>query len=261
MADYLGQGYDEEPSKLQKIMKTISDRMMRAAAGGGNRNAAMMLPEYQQMQEREMGLKEDQLGLQREGLEMKKQLMTQEPRQQIDKTSSDIRKELQPYRRTMVEVDAAYRKVKNSANNPSAAGDLSLIFNYMKMLDPGSVVREGEFANAQNSTGVPDRIRNMYNRVLSGERMNPTMRQDFIGQANKVYDAQYQSFDNLRKGYEDLANRKGVNLKDIFMYNKIEQPQENGTNGMANAIPSNKPKTVIQNGYTYTFNEATGQYE
>jgi len=34
----------------------------------------------------------------------------------------------------------------------------------MKILDPGSVVREGEFATAQNSAGIPERIRAKYNR-------------------------------------------------------------------------------------------------
>jgi len=39
------------------------------------------------------------------------------------------------------------------------------------MLDPGSVVRESEFATAQNAAGVPDQVRNMYNKVLSGTRL------------------------------------------------------------------------------------------
>ena len=57
----------------------------------------------------------------------------------------------------------------------------------MKMLDPGSVVREGEFANAQNSAGVPDRIRSRYNNVLSGERLAENTRQDFIQTAQGLY--------------------------------------------------------------------------
>lgn len=81
----------------------------------------------------------------------------------------------------------AYQNVQAAARTPSAAGDLSLIFAYMKMLDPGSVVREQEFANAQNAAGVPDQIRNLYNRILSGERLNETQRADFTGQAQNLY--------------------------------------------------------------------------
>ena len=56
---------------------------------------------------------------------------------------------------------------------------ISLIFGFMKMLDPGSVVREGEFATAQNAASIPDRIRNAYNRALEGTRLNPQQREMF----------------------------------------------------------------------------------
>jgi hypothetical protein len=36
----------------------------------------------------------------------------------------------------------------------------------MKMLDPTSVVREGEFATAQNAASIPIKIVNMYNKAL-----------------------------------------------------------------------------------------------
>ena len=50
----------------------------------------------------------------------------------------------------------------------------------MKMLDPTSVVREGEFATAQNATGVPERIRNSFNKAMSGERLGQKQRTKFI---------------------------------------------------------------------------------
>ena len=49
-----------------------------------------------------------------------------------------------------------YSKIRTAQKADTAAGDLSLIFGYMKMLDPGSVVREGEFATAQNAGGISD---------------------------------------------------------------------------------------------------------
>ena len=38
---------------------------------------------------------------------------------------------------------------------PDAAGDMALIFSYMKMLDPNSTVREGEYATAQDAGSIP----------------------------------------------------------------------------------------------------------
>jgi hypothetical protein len=93
----------------------------------------------------------------------------------------------QPFKETR---DAFKRLV---ASEPSAQGDLSLIFGYMRMLDPGSVVRETEFATAENAAGVPDVIRNMFNRVQTGERLNPEQREAFIGQAGNLYQQTFAS--------------------------------------------------------------------
>jgi len=67
----------------------------------------------------------------------------------------------------------------------------------MKILDPASVVRETEFANAQNAAGVPDQIRNMYNRALRGERLGEAQRDDFVNSAKKLVVSQKAQLDNL----------------------------------------------------------------
>ena len=51
----------------------------------------------------------------------------------------------------------AFNRVVTSAEDPSAAGDLALIFNFMKTLDPGSVVRESEFSTAAQAGSFLDR--------------------------------------------------------------------------------------------------------
>lgn len=100
-------------------------------------------------------------------------------------------------------VQAAYAKV-NSVDS-TAAGDLSLIFNYMKMLDPGSVVREGEFANAQNAGSVPQRIFAQYNRVLEGTRLTDTQRLDFKKQSENIYNSSKDIFDNVVEEFKQDA--------------------------------------------------------
>jgi hypothetical protein len=60
-----------------------------------------------------------------------------------------------PQTKTTQDVATAASKVaKVATGKPSAAGDLSLMFSYMKMLDPGSVVRETEQALATNAAGA-----------------------------------------------------------------------------------------------------------
>lgn len=114
-----------------------------------------------------------------------------------------------------LEVTQAYNRIQSSVEDPSAAGDLALIFNYMKMLDPGSTVREGEFANAENSAGIPERVRGQYNKVISGKRLSDSQRNDFTSRAEKLYGAAQDSQAPIEKRYTDLAKRYKLNPDNI----------------------------------------------
>lgn len=137
------------------------------------------------------------------------------------RSEAGLRKEYTNVVKDYDEIARAYRKVEEAGRNPSAAGDLSLIFGYMKLLDPGSTVREGEFANAQNSAGVPDQVRNAYNRAMSGERLNPRQRQDFINQAGGVIRSQRQALKATQDRYRGIAQEYGIDpsrvIYDPFM--------------------------------------------
>jgi hypothetical protein len=105
-----------------------------------------------------------------------------------------------------------FAKIKSIMDTPTptAADDVSFIFAYMKLLDPTSVVREGEFATAQNATGVPDRIRNTYNKVMAGNRLNPTQRADFINASRRIYQGAKRVHDQVKTAYERKAEANKV---------------------------------------------------
>lgn len=131
---------------------------------------------------------------------------------------SGLRKEFggDPTVRDAGVVTASYRTIRQLANAPATgANDLGLIFSYMKMLDPGSTVREGEFANAENAQGIPDRIRSLYNRALNGERLAPETRQEFVASAEQIAQSRYQSFQPVHARYTDLATRGGYSPADV----------------------------------------------
>lgn len=116
-----------------------------------------------------------------------------------------------------VTIGNAFANVQAAASNPSAAGDLSLIFAYMKMLDPNSVVRETEFANAQNAAGVPDQVRNMWNRALTGERLNENQRADFVKQADNLYKNSQQRAASVGRTYRGLAEDYGMDPSRVVV--------------------------------------------
>ena len=130
-----------------------------------------------------------------------------------------LRKEYSDATKGYQEVKSAYGRVL--ASQETAAGDLALIFNYMKMLDPGSVVREGEFATAQNAAGVPDRIKNLYNNLNKGERLNPEQRKMFAKQAEGLFNQARSQEQTVRQGIDRIARGYGLNTENIF-YEAVE---------------------------------------
>lgn len=125
----------------------------------------------------------------------------------------------------------AYGKVNVSAKDPSAAGDMSLLFNYMKILDPNSVVRESEYATAQNAGSVPERVIGLYNRVLNGEKLSDNQRNDFIKTAQKLYETNISQHDRRISEYTRLSKSFGIDpstvIVDLDLANGSKQPTKN----------------------------------
>jgi len=93
----------------------------------------------------------------------------------------EFEKMTSPYR----EASSKYRTLLHSAKDESAAGDVALIFNFMKVLDPNSVVRESEFAVAQNTAALYKQVERLYNRWSKGDRLLPEQRAAFVRLATK----------------------------------------------------------------------------
>lgn len=92
----------------------------------------------------------------------------------------------------------------------TGAADLALVFSYMKMLDPGSVVRETEFANAQNSAGVPGYVRNVWNKLRNGQFLTNQQRQDFLRLATDINQDVERRFQDRRAVFVRQAIEAGV---------------------------------------------------
>lgn len=142
---------------------------------------------------------------------------------------TEVAKEANDYK-TVRDAAAALEGI---AKNPSAASDIALIFSYMKILDPNSVVRESEFATAQNATGVPDRVRNIYNRVLNGERLNPEQRTDFLKQARAISTKHFGQYQRRIDQYRGVAERTGVDWRNVILDQDLLSPRGQVATGNA----------------------------
>jgi hypothetical protein len=128
-----------------------------------------------------------------------------------------LRQEFINQSKDFVTIRDAHNRIKSSATDPSPAGDLAMIFNYMKMLDPNSVVRESEFATAASAGSYGERIKAAADKILSGERLSDAMRKDFASRATLLFDEQNKSHQKLRSEYDRLAKESGVEPSQVLI--------------------------------------------
>lgn len=134
-----------------------------------------------------------------------------------------LRKEFIGQSKDFVTIRDSYNRIKASVDKPSPAGDLALIFNYMKMLDPGSVVRESEFATAAASGSYGERIKAAVGKVMKGEKLSDAMRMDFVDRSNKLYKSQLDSHEKLKGEYDRISTGLGVEPSSVIIDYLTEQ--------------------------------------
>lgn len=130
---------------------------------------------------------------------------------------SDLRGQFNGQTKDFRDVRDSFNRVQASANNPSAAGDLALIYNYMKMLDPGSVVRESEFAIAAATGSYGERFKAAAAKVMNGQRLSDAERADFLDRAHQLYGQQEQTFNSLADQYRTLATRNELDPQNVVV--------------------------------------------
>jgi flagellar biosynthesis/type III secretory pathway chaperone len=118
----------------------------------------------------------------------------------------------------IVQADS-FAKIKTSAANPSPAGDLSLIFSFMRMLDPQSTVRDSEFQNAANAAPLLTKLGIDFNKISTvweGKTLTDNQRKDFLNKTLALYNQGKAGYDRLTNAYTDLAELYGVRPEAVI---------------------------------------------
>lgn len=74
--------------------------------------------------------------------------------------------------------------LKVGKTDPTGTSDIALLYQYNHLLDPTSVVREGEFATAQKSAGMSNEVYNLVQQVNSGKLLTPEQRKSILNVSN-----------------------------------------------------------------------------
>ena len=130
-----------------------------------------------------------------------------------------LRSEFDKQAKNFDEARLGFEKVQKAAmtETPTGATDLALIFGYMKVIDPTSVVREGEFATAEEAGGVSERLRNLYNKVRTGQRLTQEVRDQFVQAARTQFQPYMDMQRNIENRYTNLSTAYNLDPTKVVL--------------------------------------------
>jgi hypothetical protein len=155
------------------------------------------------------------------------------------KLSSAFKQE--PIYKDFSDMKSAYGQVVSSLAQGTPIGDVAGATKVMKLLDPGSVVRESELGIAMAAAGRMDLLQNYFNNLMTGQKLTPTQREDFQRLSNELYAAAGQAYNNKRAEYEQFGKTYGFKNLDTAL-------------GAPATVPSVMKKPPVSAGKTMRWN-------
>lgn len=136
------------------------------------------------------------------------------PMRETFKDEQALRNEFSDQSKSFIKLSEGYSKVKGAlAADPttSAPATLTAATQFMKMLDPESVVRESELGMALDAAGMWDRFTNIHNSIQNGKVLTPNQTREFGRIADVVFGAANTAHQNRVKHYRGLAESYNFN--------------------------------------------------
>jgi hypothetical protein len=89
--------------------------------------------------------------------------------------------------------------------NPSGAKDLIIMFNFMKMLDPDSVVREGEQLLLKKTNPFTEKYQTFIDTINGGGFLGPKQKKMLLQETKILMDTSFNDFLEQRQNYVDIG--------------------------------------------------------
>lgn len=128
-----------------------------------------------------------------------------------------LRKEFTKESGAFKEVATSFSNITKSLQEQSPFGDLSATFGFAKMIDPESVVREGEKIVIEKAGSLPQNVVQAIQRVNTGESLTPTQRRDLLTTANEVFSTHAEQQQGRVATYTGIAERNNLDIEDVVV--------------------------------------------
>lgn len=106
---------------------------------------------------------------------------------------------------------------RDAAKDTTGGSDLNLIYAMGKVMDPGSVVREGELQLAGNTGSFGEKLKGYYKSVAAGGNLSPAVKKDLLNQIESRAKNQEQLYTNTKTKYGEIAKQYNLNPNELFV--------------------------------------------
>lgn len=151
-------------------------------------------------------------------------------------TPMDLRKQLegsQPFKAAQ-EVRVARDKVLGAP--PTGPGDMSLIYGLIKMEDPGSSVKEGEYDQAKDTAGAYGKFGSYLKWVAGKGALTDQQRKELKAEGARLYAVQRANLEPQLDSYRRFAATEGIDQASAGLDVFAERP----------AAPQARPEMVVR---------------
>lgn len=155
-------------------------------------------------------------------------------------------------------VKNGYDNVQAFFSNPSGVSDYALAVGFAKILDPGSVAREGEVAAVASAGGAIPGLATKFENMLNGTgSLTPEVRNQIAKLAMEIYANKASDAQNTLARYEDIAAQSGLPA-DLLWTNtpisiptSLPTPPTSGSRAMPAPVPTTPTPAPSPNAQTY----------
>lgn len=137
----------------------------------------------------------------------------------------------EPIYKDFSDMQTAYKQVVTALDQNTPIGDVAGATKVMKLLDPGSVVRETELGIAMAASGRMDRLKNLFDLWSSGKKLTETQRSDFKNLSRELYAAAGQAYNQKRGEYRQFGSAYDLKNIDTILGDEAKIPEPFPTPG------------------------------
>ena len=141
-------------------------------------------------------------------------------------------------------VDSAYRSIENFAKDTKTqAGpkDVAMLYDFIKTLDPGSVVREGEISLSRQGMSQLEALGLEVNRITKSDLLTPSFRQGIAQIAKTKRDQAFENYNQIAQPYIQEAESLGLDPSEFGRFNYANsQPAQEAQAKTSESKPSIK---------------------